>query len=182
MKTVGFQTATSDASGRFVFNEFKPGQDFVRAMPPAPPGPLLNFVYAPGSATLRDALPLQLDGGEARVGLTLRRAPAVPVSGHVVHVDGQPAANITITLSALDRTAKTLSVPTVGPGSELAYAARTAGYGDFSIPSVLEGLYALQAVVRRDGNSAISAASVMEIAVGTTGVADWSSRWHHRPV
>jgi hypothetical protein len=167
------RTVTSDAAGRFVMDRLKPGEFYLRALPPGQPGAPLNFVYAPGTTRPRDATPLRLEAGdEVTVGLTLRSVPAVRVSGRVVGANGDPAANIRVTLSALDRTTKPLSLPTTGPGSELGYAARTDEHGQFVFSSVFAGLYALRAVARRDDRTPIAAAGVAEVDVDASDTTD----------
>ena len=165
--------AASDGAGRFVFDKLRPGQYYVRARPPAPPGAPFNFVYAPGTTTLRDITPLAIEAGdEVNLGLTLHSVPTVRVSGRVVDANGDRAANVRISLTALDRATTPLSVPGNGPGSELAYAATTDPAGAFAVSAVFQGLYALRAVARRDDKAPILAAGVAEVEVATADIAD----------
>ena len=167
------RTAATDASGRFIFEKLKPGQYYVRSRPSAGPSAALNFIYAPGTTTQRDLTPLTLEpGDEVSVGISLRNLPAVQVRGRVVEASGEPARNVLVTLTALDRTARALSVPVTGPGSELAYAALTDESGQFVVPLVFQGLYALRGVARRDAGMPIRAAGVAEVEVAASDVSD----------
>ncbi|MEO7272179.1 MAG: carboxypeptidase-like regulatory domain-containing protein [Vicinamibacterales bacterium] len=167
------RTTAADSSGRFLFEKLKPGQYYVRARPAAPASVPANFIYAPGTTTQRDLTPLTVEpGDEVSVGIILRNLPAVRVRGRIVDANGEPARNVLVTLTALDRTTRLLSVPVSGPGSEMAYAAQADESGQFVIASVFQGLYALRAVARRDDRTPIRAAGVAEVDVGISDVSD----------
>src|SRR4029079_13228462 len=131
-------------AGRFTIDRLTPGQYYLRARPSAPRDAPLNFVYAPGTTVRQDSVPLLLNSGDAvPLGLTLRMAPTVSVSGRIGNARGEPAAGARVTLAALDRTSR----PMVGPGGAMnvdpELEARTDANGGFAIPHVLQGLYAV---------------------------------------
>jgi len=167
------RSIAADGSGRFAVDKLKAGQYYVRAKASGRPGAPGNFVYAPGTTLQRDLAPFTVEAGdEVSVGITLREVPAVRVSGRVVDVAGEPARHVLVTLTALDRMVRPLSVPVEGPGSEMSYTSVTDANGQFAVSSVFQGLYAVRATVRGDEQAPLTAAGAAEIEVGVSDVSD----------
>lgn len=120
----------------------RPGDTSERATPAASPG-RYNFAqfYYPGTPVAADAGRITVTAGEERGGLdfAIGVVPTATISGSVMGSDGQPAADIQVSM-----------VP-VGPpvtilvGASSAGSARTAQDGSFSRSSITPGTYRLLA-------------------------------------
>jgi hypothetical protein len=164
--------SSTDAEGRFRIERLAPGQYLVRARLPAPVDAPMNFVYAPRATTSRQATPVRLEAGaEVAIGITAVEVRAVAVGGRVVNASGDPVQNATITLTSLEEPAIPAVYfgakgPHVSAGISPLESVRTDRSGRFVIRGVRQGLYALQAVVRRTGSPAPGvAAGVAEVDV-----------------
>ena len=167
------RSATSDGNGRFTMDRLVPGQYYFRARPPAASGQGFNFIYSPGTLASREATRFVLNAGdEIALSLMIRVVPAVTVTGRVEDARGAPVAKVRVSLTALDRSARPVITRDGGWANQPDATVRTDARGQFRIPGVLAGLYALRAVERHDDKTPVVAAGVLELEVGTSDVTD----------
>jgi Carboxypeptidase regulatory-like domain len=154
--------AITDADGRFVVASLTPGRYFVRVALPAIDRVPLNDVYAPGTVTTTNAMPVTLESGDdVSIGVSAIAVPTVSVEGRVVDQSGQRVESIQIRLRPLDRLR-------VGAADDATTSDRD---GHFVIRNVGAGLYALQAVGRGGGTDATTVVGATEVDVAEQPVA-----------
>ena len=151
-ETVSPQTSKTDSDGRYLVFGLAPGEYIVEALPPLVEGTVRAYAptFFPGVALIGEANTIAVRAGEQRgdVAFTLYRAARV--SGRVVVPNGQAMSGASITLIP----AEPIAMPVPGAGSrQTAKVARLpiSDTGEFSIPGVIPGTYALWA--RWDSNN-----------------------------
>jgi hypothetical protein len=99
-------------------------------------------IFFPGTTTPRDAQLVTVGAGEERGGVNfvIRPVPVGRIDGTITGLDGQPAANVPVTVLETERfPGPLMSAPPMRPISD--------GNGRFTIPNVRPGTYAIVARV-----------------------------------
>jgi hypothetical protein len=151
------QTSKTDGDGRYLIFGLAPGEYLVEALPPPAEGSVAVYAptFFPSVAVIDEASTIAVTAGEQRDDVTFSLYRAARVSGKVVVPNGQAMSGVSLALIPTEPAAR----PAQGAGSRLtADVARVTAteIGEFSIPGVIPGTYALWA--RWDSNSAARAA------------------------